>query len=81
MTAQNQKITVLVPLEIKNALDQLKNDLQASLNSIYVMAISEFLEKKKREKLRMQAAQMVEEYKTNPEMIEWQEFEGDRSES
>ncbi len=46
MTAQNQKITVLVPLEIKNALDQLKNDLQASLNSIYVMAISEFLEKK-----------------------------------
>jgi hypothetical protein len=47
------------------------------MNSIYQTAIQEYVKQKNREKLRLEALQMVEEYKTNPEMIELCSFEED----
>ncbi len=47
------------------------------MNSIYQIAIQENVKKKNREKLRLEASQMVEEYKTNPDMTELSNFEED----
>ena len=64
------KVTITLPLQIKQEVEQLKSDLKMSMNSIYQTAIQEYVKQKNREKLRQEAKDMVEEYKTNSEMIE-----------
>ncbi|MDX9813338.1 MAG: hypothetical protein RBS91_01575 [Sulfurimonadaceae bacterium] len=54
-----------------------RNKIKISMNSIYQTAIQEYIKQKNREKLRAEASLMVEEYKTNPEMIELSDFEED----
>jgi len=64
------KVTITLPLQIKQEVEQLKSDLKMSMNSIYQTAIQEYVKQKNREKLRKEAKDMIEEYKTNSEMIE-----------
>ncbi|SMP86005.1 hypothetical protein SAMN06313486_10177 [Epsilonproteobacteria bacterium SCGC AD-308-P11] len=77
MVLRQEKITITIPTQIKNEVVKLKKDLKVSMNSIYQTAIQEYVKQKKREKLRIEAQSMVEEYKTNPERIELAEFEED----
>ena len=75
-----EKITILLPQILKQEVMQLKESLQLSMNSIYQMAIAEYVAKKKREQLRQEALMMVEEYNTNSEILELIEFEEDLNE-
>jgi hypothetical protein len=75
--AQQEKVTITLPTQIKEEVVKLKDEMQTSMNSIYQSAIQEYVKQKKRERLRLEASQMVEEYKTNPEMIELSNFEED----
>lgn len=73
--AQQEKVTITLPIQIKEEVAKLKDEMKISMNSIYLTAIQEYIKQKNREKLRLEALQMVEEYKTNPEMIELGNFE------
>ncbi|WP_297522933.1 hypothetical protein [Thermococcus sp.] len=75
-----EKITILLPQILKQEVMQLKESLHVSMNSIYQVAIAEYVAKKKREKLRAEALMMVDEYNTNPEILELIEFEEDLDE-
>jgi hypothetical protein len=70
-----EKVTLLLPKLLKEEVMQLKESLQVSMNSIYQMAIAEYVAKKKREQLRQEALIMVDEYNTNPEILELIDFE------
>ena len=70
-----EKVTVVLPQVLKNDVLQLKDKLKVSMNSIYQTAIAEYVAKIKREQLRKEAAMMVDEYRKNPEIKEWIEFE------
>lgn len=74
---QQEKVTITLPTQIKEEVAKLKDEMKISMNSIYQTAIQEYVKKKNREKLRLEASQMVEEYKSNPEMIELSNFEED----
>jgi metal-responsive CopG/Arc/MetJ family transcriptional regulator len=76
VTAQT-KVTITLPIQIKQEVERLKYDLKVSMNSIYQTAIQEYIKQKNREKLRQEAKDMVKEYKNNPEMIELADFEED----
>jgi type IV secretory pathway TraG/TraD family ATPase VirD4 len=75
-----EKVTLLLPQLLKEEVMQLKESLQVSMNSIYQMAIAEYVAKKKREQLRQEALMMVDEYNTNPEILELIDFEEDLNE-
>ena len=75
-----EKVTLLLPQPLKEEVMQLKESLQVSMNSIYQMAIAEYVAKKKREQLRQEALMMVDEYNTNPEILELIDFEEDLNE-
>ena len=75
-----EKVTLLLPKLLKEEVMQLKESLQVSMNSIYQMAIAEYVAKKKREQLRQEALMMVDEYNTNPEILELIDFEEDLNE-
>lgn len=77
MVAKQEKITIILPAQIKQEIVKLKDDLKISMNSIYQEAIEEYVKKKNREKLRKEASLMVEEYNNNSEMIELANFEED----
>ena len=77
VSTQQTKITITLPMQIKQEVLRLKNDLNMSMNSIYQTAIEEYVKQKNREKLRQEAQDMVEEYKNNPEIIELANFEED----
>jgi pantoate kinase len=72
-----EKVTIILPKVLKDEVMQLKESLQVSMNSIYQMAIAEYIAKKKREQLRKEALMMVEEYHSNPELLELMEFQED----
>ena len=75
--SQQEKVTITLPTQIKEEVAKLKDEMIISMNSIYQIAIQEYIKQKNREKLRLEASQMVEEYKTNLEMIELLDFEED----
>ncbi len=77
VSLQQEKVTITLPVHIKEEVAKLKDDLKVSMNSIYQIAIQEYVKQKKREKLRLEALEMVDEYKTNPEMVELSNFEED----
>ncbi|HIP41030.1 MAG TPA: hypothetical protein EYG90_00780 [Campylobacterales bacterium] len=75
-----EKVTILLPKILKHEVLQLKESLQISMNSIYQIAIAEYVAKKKREQLRAEALMMIDEYNKNPEILELIEFEEDLDE-
>ena len=77
MVVKQEKITIILPTQIKQEIVKLKDDLKVSMNSIYQEAIEEYVKKKNREKLRKEASLMVDEYNNNSEMIELANFEED----
>jgi hypothetical protein len=70
-----EKVTLLLPQLLKEEVVELKESLHVSMNSIYQTAITEYVTKKKREQLRQEAQMMVDEYHTNPEILELIDFE------
>jgi predicted transcriptional regulator len=68
--SEQEKVTVVLPRVLKDEVAELKKELKASMNSIYQTAIAEYVERKRRERLRIEAASMVEEYRSNPEYAE-----------
>jgi len=64
------KVTVTLPRPLKLEVAALKKELNTSMNTIYQTAIAEYVERKRRERLRAEAAAMVDEYRTNPEYAE-----------
>jgi len=72
-----EKVTIVLPQILKHEVALLKESLHTSMNTIYQTAIAEYVAKKKREKLRSQAMEMVDEYNSNPEILELIEFEED----
>ena len=68
------KVTIQIPTYLKNDVSLLKDSLGISMNSIYKEAIIEYIEKKKQEQLQKEALEMLDEYKSNPEIIELMEF-------
>jgi len=71
----NEKVTLLLPRLLKEEVAKLKESLHVSMNSIYQTAIAEYVARKKREQLRQEALMMVDEYRTNPEILELIDFE------
>ena len=51
VSTQQTKITITLPMQIKQEVLRLKNDLNMSMNSIYQTAIEEYVKQKNREKL------------------------------
>ena len=76
MTLQD-KVTVILNRELKEDVAKLKEQLHVSMNTIYQTAIAEYVAKKKSEKIRQEAKEMVNEYKNNLEMKELSDFEED----
>jgi len=72
-----EKVTMILPKKLKQEVDELKKTLKISTNSIYQLAISEYIEKEKRESLRVQAKDMIEEYHSNPELLELSSLQTD----
>jgi len=70
-----EKVTLLLPQLLKEEVAKLKESLHVSMNSIYQTAIAEYVARKKREQLRQEALMMVDEYRTNPEILELIDFE------
>ncbi len=75
-----EKVTMLLPQMLKEEVVQLKETIGMSMNSIYQTAIAEYVAKKKREQLREEALMMIDEYNTNPELLELADFEEDLNE-
>lgn len=75
MIVANNKVTIMVPNQIKEDVLRLKKDLKVSMNSIYNTAIQEYVKQKDREKLQKEALSMVSEYENNQEIKEFVEFE------
>jgi hypothetical protein len=72
-----EKVTVVLPKNLKHDVEELKKTLKISMNSIYQLAIAEYVDKKRREKLRIEAASMMEEYNLNSELLELSSFQED----
>jgi len=72
-----EKVTVVLPKELKSEVEELKKTLKISMNSIYQLAIAEYVDKKRRESLRKQASSMIQEYSQNQELAELQSFSED----
>ena len=72
-----EKITITIPSHIKKEVLKLKKELHLSMNAIYQKAITEYVEKQAAERLRQEAASMLEEYHTNPEIQSLNSFEED----
>lgn len=70
-----EKVTVVLPQILKHEVMQLKETLHVSMNTIYQIAIAEYVAKQKREQLREEAKMMLGEYNENPEIQELIEFE------
>lgn len=77
MVLMQEKVTITLPKHVKDEVAKLKDEMKISMNSIYQTAIHEYIKKKNKERLRLEASLMVEEYKSNPEMIELSNFEED----
>ena len=75
MTAE--KITVTIPLELKERLVVLKDELKTSMSSIYKEALESYLEKKEIEKFKKSALIMANIYEEDEELNSWANFEED----
>jgi aspartate/methionine/tyrosine aminotransferase len=76
-----EKVTVLLPHVLKEEVAKLKESLKLSMNTIYQTAIAEYVAKQKREQLRQEAREMLDEYKNNSEILELIDFEEDLDEA
>ncbi|WP_457605902.1 hypothetical protein [Nitratifractor sp.] len=72
---RSEKITVSIPGELKEQLYSLKEELHTSMSSIYKEALESYIQQKERERWEKAAELMKEEYKHNPELKEWIDFE------
>lgn len=72
-----EKVTVVLPKNLKHDVEELKKTLKISMNSIYQLAIAEYVDKKRRESLREEALLMVKEYNANPELLELSSLQED----
>ena len=72
-----EKITVTIPFELKEQLHGLKNELHTTMSAIYKDALKAYVEQKEREKWSKAVEIMNEEYKNNPELNDWMNFEDD----
>ncbi len=70
MVTAQKKVTITIPQELKDEIDLIKSNLKTSMNSVFIMSLQEFVKKQKDKKLQMEAQQMVDEYKSNPELKE-----------
>ncbi len=70
VTQTQEKVTVMLPQSLKNEVAKLKQEMHVSMNTIYQTAIAEYIARKKREKLRLEAESMLREYQSNPEYHE-----------
>jgi len=77
MTMKKEKVTILIPSELKEEIANLKKELKTSMNTLYQEAIKSFIKQKKREKIKKEALEMVKEYKTNSEIQELARFQED----
>ncbi len=73
----NEKVTMILPKKLKQEVEELKKTLKISTNSIYQLAILEYVEREKRESLRTQAKDMIKEYRSNPELLELSSLQTD----
>jgi aspartate/methionine/tyrosine aminotransferase len=76
-----EKVTVLLPHVLKEEVAKLKESLKLSMNTIYQTAIAEYVAKQKREQLRQEAREMLDEYQNNSEILELIDFEEDLDEA
>ena len=81
MEAKIAKITFSAPIEIKEELTRLKDELGVSVSSFLTELIVQFKEKREREKWVQASILMEQEYKTNKELSAWVNFEEDMLES
>lgn len=70
MVTAQKKVTITIPQELKDEIDVIKKNLKTSMNSVFIMSLQEFVKEQKNKKLRLEAQQMVDEYNSNPELIE-----------
>ena len=77
MVAKQEKITIIIPSYLKDEITNLKKELKTSMNALYQEAIESYVKQKKREKIRKEAMEILEEYKTNPEIKELAQYQGD----
>jgi hypothetical protein len=72
-----EKTTLNMPIELKQKVLELKDELKLSMSAIYIQAIEEFVKKQEEQKWIKAAKIMKEEYENNPELKDWIEFEED----
>lgn len=71
MTMQtHEKITIVLPTALIEEVAKIKKERNISINFLYQTAITEYVEKINRQKLRQEAQEMVREYENNLEMVE-----------
>jgi metal-responsive CopG/Arc/MetJ family transcriptional regulator len=76
-TAKSEKITVTIPYELKEQLNELKNEFQTSMSAIYKEALNAYVKQKEKEKWKKAVLLMEQEYENNPELTDWLNFEED----
>lgn len=68
-TAQNyERITISLPTEISEEIEELKKELRMSKSEIFKKAFEKFLQEHKRQKLQKIAEMMAEEYKKDKKL-------------
>ena len=76
-TAKSEKITVTIPYELKQQLNELKNEFQTSMSAIYKEALNAYVKQKEKEKWKKAVLLMEQEYENNLELTDWLNFEED----
>jgi predicted transcriptional regulator len=75
-----EKVTFNIPVELKNQVVQLKDELNISMSSIYIEAIKTYVQEQEKKRWQEAARLMSREYEENEELKDWNEFEEDINE-
>lgn len=71
-TAQKiERITVSLPAELSKNIEDLKEELNISKSEILKIAVGNFLQEQKKQKLQRIAEMMAKEYKTDKRLTEF----------
>jgi predicted transcriptional regulator len=75
-----EKVTFNIPVELKEQVIHLKEELNISMSSIYIDAIKAYVQEQDKKRWQEAAKLMSKEYEQNDELKEWSEFEEDINE-
>jgi metal-responsive CopG/Arc/MetJ family transcriptional regulator len=63
-----ERVTISVPHELASEADSCSAELKVSRSELYKLALERFLAEQRRERLKLNVAEMAEEYRANKEL-------------